>query len=113
MPEEYDDFDESQKFNKWWNPLTWSPWIKYSLAILFVAMFAWNSTSPSSVVITAIILWILIIGPKFVSQKIEQMRAANENKAAADEVIKKAERSTLTVREEQIFQQLTDDLFDK
>ena len=113
MLEEYDDFDESQKFNKWWNPLTWSPWIKYILTILFVAVFAWNSSSPSSVIITAIILWVLIVSPKFVSQKIEQMRAAYANKAVTDEIAKKAERSTLTVREEQIFQQLTDDLFDK
>lgn len=113
MPEEYDDFDESQKFNKWWNPLTWSPWIKYSLTILFVAVFAWNSTSPSSVIITAIILWGLIIGPKFVSQKIEKMREANAYKTVYDENVKKAEKSNLTVREEQIFKQLTDDLFDK
>lgn len=113
MPEEYKDFDESQKFNKWWNPLSWSPWIRYSLLIWFVAMFAWNSTSPSSVIITALIIWLIVMAPNFLNKHLSSAKETFNIKSKIESDRKKSEESNLTVREEQIFKQLTDDLFDK
>lgn len=104
-----DGFDDDRK--RWWVPLDWPTWVKYSLGITIMLLLAFKSYSPVSIILTFVIIWAIIVLPKMFKKYYMDRKEIIISKHEQAEKRMTAEQGSLSQREEEIFNKLTQQLF--
>lgn len=108
---ESDDNGLNDDRKRWWVPLDWPTWLKYTIGVTAMLLLAFKSYSPISIIATFVIIWGVVVLPKIFYRYYMANKEIIVSKHEQAEKRMAAEQSSLSEREEEIFTKLAQQLF--